>query len=1148
MQDGRKTIGIHRDASNLSVMPAAPKPKPKRRRTLLRRVLKLVLVGSVVLPVAVCFGVWWAYHNRVMLANKVLRNLEPIIANAAALEFDRDGNIEVRDFAFGSTESPRIVELPSIKARVNWRDLANGEVDRITLDHPDLDFTEGMLAELMNSRPAPSSSTSGGAFKQGIKVHRLDIEKASVSYQEKDGSMVDLIVSFHANDIAVSEKGQISTGDQEFIIEEGAISHQQIDDSPLAVQRLHLKGRVRDGFIELDDFTCDSPAFHLRPELIALFLPKVRQGQNAVMPANPAEEEQSLIKGIRMKHAIIRDFEINTKGFGADNPSSVAMPDASVMLTYEADQLDWPFAGEPTVRNQSFHIRNIDVHPPAGDSHIRCNDALVELVRKGHDQPWHIEKCNLDGLDVNWTRELRQWMTPPTAESSAPQAPDPAETPASSWSVFIKQAQLTHAKVRIDDEALMPFELDTQGVLQLTNLQLDDKGWHSGDVQSLALESSRCVFPPDEAAPANVPFFELPKGELKIKPDEWNARKLVQKLELAKPVVRLRKNTPWLGPAFVGPPYPVPAEPVPTTVASGTPWWQLLQFEDLRIETALLDVLTEDAKALDAQAKLDVTTEPVPDGNVHRVVVENIEAKLPTLSKFPSPVLQADSFEASVQIPEMWKTQHIDELHLTGLRVTAGRPLMKFFEQPKVTGAQEAPDEPKPEVREGPASHWSCGHIGVEDGIVTLENVVPGIPNVRFGVEFDVEDAPLTPEALAKNVAPQQVELANIKIPSPYEPLRSVADLDTVFIEFSLEGLMRKEIDKVQMVSPTLFVGEDLFWYVDFYRKFASSGATPSANAPALASAVPDDDEFVIAGAVVESEPAMSEAAWSVRTLEVDTGKLVLAPKGTPLPGFRTPFPFSFTSELKRGTMEADFEIPADTYVYEELKLELEGMKGHVQFNLPVKGRDNNLTEVFEVDRIRWKQMHVEKAFLSVTYDANGIYGKLGGSAYDGYVNGEFNVYLDDSFTWDGWIGGKGVQLRDITQKLMPGYFLMDGKVEGTIVAAGDKGEVYQADGKFLNHTPGRFSIAAMNEILSSLPKEWADLQRQMTQIGLETLRDFEYDQTVGNFRLYGREGKGTLTFKGPTGSRNFEVNVFDHRWKNDDEPEQTKVVSDAKP
>src|SRR4029079_6685778 len=102
-----------------------------------------------------------------------------------------------------------------------------------------------------------------------------------------------------------------------------------------------------------------------------------------------------------------------------------------------------------------------------------------------------------------------------------------------------------------------------------------------------------------------------------------------------------------------------------------------------------------------------------------------------------------------------------------------------------------------------------------------------------------------------------------------------------------------------------------------------------------------------------------------------------------------------------------------------------------VQFNLPLKERDNNLTEVFKVKRIRWKDLHLDDGFLSVTYDAGGIYGKFGGAAYNGYVNGEINVYNDVVYSWDGWISGN-TEMREITQKLYPRYFLMDGKVRAT--------------------------------------------------------------------------------------------------------------------
>ncbi|MDB6076210.1 MAG: hypothetical protein JWO89_3850, partial [Verrucomicrobiaceae bacterium] len=191
----------------------------------------------------------------------------------------------------------------------------------------------------------------------------------------------------------------------------------------------------------------------------------------------------------------------------------------------------------------------------------------------------------------------------------------------------------------------------------------------------------------------------------------------------------------------------------------------------------------------------------------------------------------------------------------------------------------------------------------------------------------------------------------------------------------------------------------------------------------------------------------------------------------------------------------------------------------------------NNLTETFNVDRIRFKQLHLEEAHLSVTYDVNGIYGKFGGAAYEGYVSGAFNVYLDQSFSWDGWISGVGVRGTEITQKISPAYFLLDGKVDLTLVAQGDKDELYQCDIKFTNPTPGKFSIKALNDALNAIPSDTVSYQRDIMRIGVETVRDFEYAKVDGQCRFYGREGKGHLRFAGPTGSRNIELNIYDHRW-----------------
>jgi hypothetical protein len=469
----------------------------------------------------------------------------------------------------------------------------------------------------------------------------------------------------------------------------------------------------------------------------------------------------------------------------------------------------------------------------------------------------------------------------------------------------------------------------------------------------------------------------------------------------------------------------------------------------------------------------------------------------------------------------MLKTKRLQSLLIKGGEVEVGDALMSLVQSPS-PNVEAKLTAPKP----APLAGWRINELSIADTAITLQRIAPGLPPLKFDLGYHAFDMPLAPSELAGNFETQRIELSQLAIKSPYESLRNVATLDTIFIDFTLDGIFKQRIAKVEVVSPTIFVGEDLFWYIDYYRKYAAGEVDSKTKAIALAA---NDKALALTAATA---PSKSSGGWSVETLQVHAGKLVIAPKGHPLPGIPRPFPFSFTTRMNEGKLVADLDIPSDTYTWEQLKIELENMRGRVQFNLPIKSVDNNLTETFQVDRIRWKQLHMEDAHLSVTYDMNGIYGKFGGAAYEGYVNGEFNIYLDTNFSWDGWITGTGVRTTEITQKMCPAYFLLDGKVDTTVIAQGNQHEVYQCDVKFKNQSPGKFSIVALNDMLESLPPNLAGYEHDIKRIAVETLRDFDYDTVDGQCRFYGREGKGFLRMIGSTGSRNIDLNIYDHRWK----------------
>ena len=56
------------------------------------------------------------------------------------------------------------------------------------------------------------------------------------------------------------------------------------------------------------------------------------------------------------------------------------------------------------------------------------------------------------------------------------------------------------------------------------------------------------------------------------------------------------------------------------------------------------------------------------------------------------------------------------------------------------------------------------------------------------------------------------------EIPDPYDSFIKVAELPTIFVEFSLPGVVNQQIDKIDLIGPVLYIGQGLFWWVDYQR------------------------------------------------------------------------------------------------------------------------------------------------------------------------------------------------------------------------------------------------------------------------------------------------------------------------------------------
>lgn len=808
---------------------------------------------------------------------------------------------------------------------------------------------------------------------------------------------------------------------------------------------------------------------------------------------------------IEIKKASLQDGHFDLSWAGAFSP----LPRGDVDVEWEGHDIVITRAGLVQGGTHELRLKNLTLQPQTGAGSVKVAAVDVKAAH-GTDGIWQVQSATVLKPEVEWTQALEEMLMPKKKTTTAQELTTEPAAAAMPWKVLVQALEAQGGKVTLSPTEVSPLAGGFGWNATLGNLEISPEGVRSAARQRVAFADVALRWGRKQGSAQQPPFAQAKAITLEAVPDKLLETWQVESLVMTGPRVEMTpENGPWFGKSDkAGPPA---AEPAATSTEQ--PFWQRLQFGNVTLTDASYAMAMDLKDRMEASTRFGLVTEQ----GRQRLSITEANMRVPKRANLP--VLGFEKVEAVAVWPELWKQRRFESIKLNGGNIEVGDALMNLF-----SGDDEERAVAVEKKVEAAAERWTAKQVDVSSLGVTILNIAPGLPPVRFDVNLSAKDTPLDVSGLAENVEPQRIVLRNLRIPSPHDPLRTVAEMDVIHVNHTLDGLLHHRIDRVEILSPLLFVGEDLFWYVENYRKYMK-GEAP----------VPD------ASAGPPLPPKPTTPGWRVDTLAVTDGRLILAPKGVPLAGFNRPFPFSFTSKLESGQLDAVFEIPSDDYTLPQHKLEFRGMKGHVQFNLPMKDRNNNLTETFTVEQLRWKELHMEKAHLSVTYDANGIYGQFGGQAYEGYVNGAFDVYLDEVYTWDGWISGVDVSLRPICKALFPKHLIFEGSAEAKVIATGNMYELYQGDADFANRSRGKFSIEALTDLIKELPPVLkGDVSQQIRRIGLETLRNFDYDSVDGKARFYGREGRGHLRFTGPQGARKIDVNVYDHRWKEDPRKSET--------
>lgn len=1136
--------------------------------------LSAVVIAGILLLVAVISSI--AYLNRARILNQTLAVLvDPFRVSVGEIHFHRLGEVRITDLQLTPKGAPRDSLLASIpEAVITYRlgDLREARRLRsIVLRGADVVIDDAVLSALTS--PPPTDLPTDLAVENDVAPKPFDLSRLAFftdSFAIRDGRLtLDL-----AGMPRLEADWHFRTAGLEF--DEAGLNREAIDlrlsniligeaGKNGRIARLTASARVRPDFsrIHLDSIHLLRPRLLITPDLLpASPEPPTEQSQvtdprglpNAPDPASPREKAplELVIEAIRVDEA-----GVEMTGFdGADGRA--AFPDLSFSTSFAFQHLS--SVGGHWKSDAPLSLSLTQLALGEGTSQLlsagRIDLGLDNLADLIHDRT--LSSVHLQGLDV--------------IVSDATLARFRAEKPESESDTG---APWTLAKLTLDDgtvlvqnlsfgEKATPY-LETGVSATLEQLRIGGGGFQSDGVQSITLEQTKLRAP--GTVTAAEPLLAIEQAELVGKWSDFQRDGLVDELVVRGPQIHFTDETlgAWLDAAAS----PAPGEPRPVN----RPVYKVA-----RLDVTGGRLVADSSFAVGRVPKIysDFTLQSGhADGEepyTYRLQLDDFQVRNhprliappgppAPLTLFPDtlapratgPLNEGDVFsvkeiEVDFTANQIQRTRRIGKVKMSGAVLTVGEGLKSIAEAgeegEKIVPAEDPapallPDPsapPEAAVSPAPAGTpatrlpaWLIEEVEITQGRVQFDALIPRVEGLRFAIETRLTDVPLSLDGLLAEEKLQKIELAGIEIKDPYNSFITVAFLPTIFVEFSLAGLARQEIEKIDLIGPSLHVGQGLFWWIDYQRNFReqNEGASLGIDAGVEAARKPD---------------------WVIRTINATAGKIVIAPIGIPI-GI-VPFPFDATTSMSGGNIELKLTIPDEDHVYRfpDYKVDLYGLTGDVQFNVPVEEIDNNLVQTFALKRAVWKEHEARDLYITVTFDSDGVYGQFGGASYDGYAEGQFNFYLNDPGKWDAWIAGTEMNTGPLTKVLVPDTFLMEGRVSLKVIAGGRDKVVGETTGEFQATGPGWFDITKLDAVLEKLPPGWNNLKRGLAELSLNSLKRFDYDKGAGSLYFQDRAGELNLRFAGDYGSRELNFYLHDQRSTKEKSAASLKVSAPPAP
>ncbi|MDX2226153.1 MAG: hypothetical protein SFY92_03505 [Verrucomicrobiae bacterium] len=423
-----------------------------------------------------------------------------------------------------------------------------------------------------------------------------------------------------------------------------------------------------------------------------------------------------------------------------------------------------------------------------------------------------------------------------------------------------------------------------------------------------------------------------------------------------------------------------------------------------------------------------------------------------------------------------------------------------------VVGESATPEQKADRASETPARGWTIGVFRIEEGRIEFSNLGEAIPPINVHYEITIPDLVL---GRGNGDGPEPViatHVSNVTIYSPFDVLSPVLIFKEVEIGLRTDEIIHKKIEFLTFKRPIIYLGEDLFWYVDQAQKLQDSAGASHSKIP-----------------------------WQIKKFNVTEGEVYLNYWG--LSGYR--LPIEFTCEQEGLVLESFDKLALNVKLrvtplreltdFEHYGITIYGLRGEIAFSLPPRKHAQNVVQTVTVDRATWRDFSAEKLWTSVTFDKRGVFLGFGGTCYEGHINAQANIFLQKGVPWDAWLSVSKINTEKLTSDLTADKFTMTGLADFKTSVKARGRSIDTVSGSLIMANPGLMHIYPVDGLTQHLPADWLQIKREALEAFLRGIREYPFDAGRADFNYVGgQNGTLNLSLDGKTGKRDIKFKVED--------------------